>query len=102
VQSDWIETEATIASIYKNPGPDGETYSVVFTYKVGDSYFGGTFTPMDGRHYVGENIPVWYDPADPGRNNLVKREKLMKWVYAALAIALGLYFIYLALHSQTR
>jgi hypothetical protein len=95
MRKDWMETEATIESIREDPGVEGSTFHVIFTYRVGDGYFGGTFTASNGgRHYEGEKIPVWYDPADPGHNNLAQKEKVMNWIYVFIGAALCLYWIY--------
>ena len=98
----WKQTEATIASIVRHTGVDSQfSYEVVFSFEIGGSYYGGTFTAWK-EPYVGDKIPVCYDPADPDRNDLIQRDKLMKWVYAILFLAFGSWIIYSAIHSQTR
>ncbi len=83
-----------MASVYWDSNGDSWIENVVFTYKVGDSYFGGTFTPFWGEHVSGTKIRVWYDPEHPERNNLVQRQKLLNWIYLALFVLFGLFFLY--------
>jgi Protein of unknown function (DUF3592) len=83
-------------------GADSQfSYEVVFTFEVDGGYYGGSYTAWK-EPYVGEKIPVWYDPADPDRNDLVQKEMLMKWVYTVLFLVFGSWIIYSAIHSQTR
>ena len=97
----WKQAEATIASVQRHTGADSAySYEVVFTFKVDGGYYGGTFTVWK-EPCVGDNISLWYDPADPDRNNLVQREKLMNWVYAVFFLAFCIWFIYSVMHSQT-
>ena len=101
-RKDWKQAEATIASVQTHTGPDSEYYyEVVFTFQLDGAYYGGTFTAWK-EPSVGDRISVWYDPANPDRNNLVQRVKLLKWAYAFLFLAFGLWFLYSAMHSRTQ
>ncbi len=84
---DWVATEGTVGGVERESGPDGHiSYSVVFTYKVDGHFYGGTFTTFKER-YVGETLPVKYDPSDPDRNSLVAAEMRVRWTIRILIVA---------------
>lgn len=94
----WRETEATVTSVVEQRVTGyGTTYEVVFTYKVDGRFYATTICTFKS-HFKGEKIQICYDPADPDRNNLARREKLKKWGYAAFFTALAAWVLYLYLH----
>lgn len=94
---DWIETDGVVASVDSQSTRGGELYTVVFTYKVNDHFYGGTFHTYDA-YRVDDSIAVKYNPADPDQNDLVEREKLHHWIIfgvIAAVVLVGIYVIFL-------
>lgn len=93
MHENWIETDATVATVDTRQTRGGDIYIVVFTYKVNGEWCGGTFTT--GEEYdVGDTLSVRYDPANPDRNNLVERETISHWILGAVLTAAALIFLY--------
>jgi hypothetical protein len=89
---EWIETTGAVGDVESPENYKGrKPYSVVFTYKVDDHFYSGTFTSYDP-YRVGDPVAVKYDPEDPNRNDRNAGETLRKWLIAALflLVALGL------------
>jgi hypothetical protein len=99
VRSDWKETDATIASFIVYQTKVGPLYEVVFTYKVDGGWFGGTFTTTKA-YRKGDTLPVFYDPKNPDRNNLVRRAGMIRWISIAACVLLVIMAIYLILHPE--
>jgi hypothetical protein len=86
---DWKDTDGTVADVQVQQGRNSRSYSVVFTYKVDGSWYGGTYTTGDELK-VGNLVPVRYDPKNPERNDLVVKETRKHWIVAILiAIVIG-------------
>ena len=76
-KTDWLDTDGTVADEPQYCGKN--TYSVVFTYKVDDHFYSGTFTTAN-TYRKGDTIPVRYDPQNPERNDWVVKETRMHWI----------------------
>ena len=97
----WLETEGTVSSVVEFHTQAGRGYSVVFTYKVDGSWYGGTFSTM-AYHREGEALPVSYDPLHPERNNFLRREGMMQWVYIVVFTLLGVMADYLMMQPKAK
>jgi hypothetical protein len=87
---DWQDADGTVAD---DPVYAGEnTYSVVFTYKVDDHFYSGTFSTTT-TYRKGDPIPVRYDPADPERNDWVVRDTRQRWIVGAVIAAVIVIFL---------
>jgi hypothetical protein len=76
----WVETTATIESVYVDGGGDDRRISVVFMYTVDGHYYSGTYMPWGDTPVRGETISLRYDPGDPNKNDLVVKDTLWKWI----------------------
>jgi hypothetical protein len=94
VKDGWQKTNATVASFLRYQTKIGPMYEVVFTYKVDGSWLGGTFTTMHP-YREGDTLPLFYDPKNPERNNLARREGILRWVYIAFFVLMGALAVYL-------
>ena len=90
----WLDADGTVASADEISSRNGSEYSVVFTYKVNDEWYGGTYTTYEA-YSKGDSISLLYDPANPERNNLVEKEKIRHWIIAAVFASFGLVILYL-------
>jgi hypothetical protein len=98
VHKDWKETDGTIASVEERlQTRNGPYYSVVFTYKVDDGYYSGTFTTGES-YRTDDTITVLYDPTNPERNNLVERERIWHWAIAAIIFVGAILFFFFGRH----
>jgi len=88
----WIDTEGTVASVEVHEttrSGDPSTWTVVFTYKVDGHWYSGTYRTFD-TFKVGDTLALRYDPADPNRNNLVVKDRLLHVLYWGIAVAIAL------------
>jgi len=77
-KTDWKDADGIVAD---DPVYSGKnTHSVVFTYKVDDHFYSGTFTTGD-TYRKGDPIPVRYDPKNPERNDWVVKQARMYWIF---------------------
>jgi len=91
---DWKDADATVASVTASDGGRGRTiYSVGFSYKVDEHFYGGTFTTGD-EYREGDSVAVKYDPKDPDRNDLVEKETRARWIlWAVIAVVVVVWFL---------
>jgi len=93
VAKDWKDADATVTSVSEAGSNRGRTvYLVGFSYKVGEQFYGGTFTTGD-EYAEGDSVGVKYDAKDPERNDLVEKERRSWWILWAvggLVVALWL------------
>jgi Protein of unknown function (DUF3592) len=102
VKTDWKATDGTVAEVEERRNRSAVWYSVVFTYKVEGSWYGGTFS-TDEAYRKGDLIAVQYDPANPEHNDLVDREKRRNWTIALVLTAVGIIaLLVVALSSASR
>ena len=101
VAVDWRETEGTVASVARYESKGVPIYEVVFTYKVEGSWYGGTFTTL-APHFKGDALAVRYDPSNPEKNNFLKREGIMRWVYIVFFTLLGIMAVYLFMQPKVK
>ena len=97
----WIDTDGTVSSVVPYEARGVTFYSVVFTYKVDGHYYGGTYTTPE-LYREGDSLPLSYDPRDPDRNNLVRREGMLRWFYVIFFILLGIMAIWLFMQPKAR
>jgi hypothetical protein len=101
MHADWRETEATVSSVVKQQNSRTITYEAVITYKVDGGYFATTVCGW--KYYAeGQKLKIFYDPANPDRNNLSQRDRLKKLGYLLSFAALGVLAIYLFLHPDKK
>jgi len=98
-KTDWRETDGEVASVERHRNRSSEWYTIVFTYKVDDHWYGGTYTSFD-EYRKGDSLPLKYDPADPARNNLVERETKLHWLKIIGLVLLGIAVISIWLMSK--
>lgn len=98
MSTDWIDADATVASSIEHGADERPIYEVVFTYKVNDGWYGGTFTTFIP-YREGDKLAVRYDSRNPARNNYVQNEKRQKWDLIVFFSALGLLTLWLVLRS---
>jgi len=99
--TEWKDADGTVANVNAVNSKAGTRYSVVFTYKVDGSWYGGTFT-TNTPYSKGDTLAVQYDPSDPERNKYVRDEKRMRLAFAAFAIMVTILAIYFMLHPPAR
>ncbi len=68
----YLETNGKIIAVTEVEPIDAEEnseaeYDVDITYTVGGKEYKSTFSNLTGKYSVGDNIKVYYDPADPER-----------------------------------
>lgn len=85
MHKDWVDGEGTAASVNVTPTRGGNNYGVVFTYKVNDSYYGGTYNTSEETR-VGDAVYFRYDPNDPERNTLLEQEKWKRMVLVVFGV----------------
>ena len=94
-RTDWQQTDGTVASVEPYSTRTGTWYKLVFTYKVNDEWYGGSYN-TDEAYERGDSFPVDYDPANPERNKQALEMRTKAWVVGivlagvALAILLNL------------
>lgn len=96
MKADWKTTEGTVAEVQERRTRSTVWYSVVFTYKVDGSWYGGTFWSADA-YQKGDSIDVRYNPADPERNDLVDSETRRKWIQALVVLAVVAFWLFMML-----
>jgi Protein of unknown function (DUF3592) len=101
VPKGWVETEGTVSSVQSYQARGVTFYTVVFTYKVDGHYCGGTYTTTE-EYREGDSLPLSYDPKDPDRNNLVRREGMLHWFYVVFFVFLGIMAIWLFLQPKAK
>ena len=77
---DWKDAEGTVASVERIDGRGGPSYTVVFNYKVGGEWYGGTFWSSD-EYRKGDSLAMRYDPENPEYNDLVQKENRRRWLW---------------------
>ena len=83
---DFLETTGKITSVTETRNEKNEKeYSVSFTYQVGGREYTGSFENLPGSFAEGDDIKIFYDPADPER---ITNSKLGR-IIAPAAIVLG-------------
>jgi Protein of unknown function (DUF3592) len=93
MHKDWKDTDGTVASVSEYRTRTGTQYSVVFTYKVDNEWYSGTFTT--GEEYrKDDTITVLYDPKQPDRNNLVEKETVRRWIIGSIIGAAALLLLH--------
>jgi len=97
----WIEIDGTVFSAIPYQARGLTFYSVTFSYKVGDHFYSGTYMTRRG-YRQGDSLPLSYDPRDPDRNSLVRREGMMRWFYVVFFVLLGIMAIWLFLHPDVK
>ena len=91
----WKDADGTVATVSELQGKNRVRYSVVFTYKVNEGWYGGTFTSYDPLT-VGDSLAVRYDPENPDHNDLVEKEKWRKIFGIGLAVIAGVLWLFFA------
>ena len=99
MHEDWKDTDGTVASVEEHQTRYGKNYSVVFTYKVDDEWYGGTFTSEEP-YSKDDTLTVLYDPAKPERNNLVEHEKIRHWILGAVILVAAFLILFAATHTR--
>ncbi len=99
MRANWREGEATVTSVVTQSVPGITTYGVVFTYTVKGSYYAGRICTIKP-HVQGQKLQLWYDPQEPGCNNLVQRERWKNYGYGIFLAALGLAGAYIYFHPR--
>ena len=99
--TNWKATDAVVANSIESHTKAGNVYSVVFTYVVDGSYYGGTFTTMQ-RYADGETFAIQYDPENPERNDVVRRDRIRNWLYALFFVGLAVMAVYLFLQPKSK
>lgn len=94
---DWKDTDGTVASVDEHQTRSGKSYSVVFTYKVDDEWYGGTFTTGES-YSKDDTLTVLYDPSKPERNNLVEQEKIRHWILGAVILVVAMVILFAVIH----
>ncbi len=95
----WRSTDGTVSNVVEYHTKAGPLYSVVFTYKVDGSWYGGTFTTMAFQK-DGDTLAVSYDPSNPEINNFLKRERTRRWLYIVFFTGMAMLAIYLFTHPN--
>ncbi len=89
---DWKDADGTVTAVETADGRYGPIYTVSFNYKVGEHWYGGTFTGSE-EYKVDDTVYLRYDPNDPDTNDLVRKEqrqRLLMWVFVVLLVLWGL------------
>lgn len=97
----WKDTDGTVASSDEFHTKGGARYTVVFTYKVEGSYYGGTFTTSTS-YREGDLLTVQYDPAHPEINDLVQKEHRRRWLIAAVLVLIGIFFVVIFIANNVK
>lgn len=91
----FIETTAKITAVTECPkeADENQQYDIDFTYTANGKEYQSTFSNMEGSYAVGDDITVYYDPADPQKITNSKMDILAPViiVVGAAAIVFGIY-----------
>ena len=95
---DYVKTVGLITSVTQAESTDPENteirYDLGVSYTVDGKQYTGTFSDLPGEYKKGEDIEVWYDPADPEK---ISNGKLPGFIapvligVGALVILLGIF-----------
>ena len=85
-KTDWKAIDGTVTTVAEQQTRGGPIYEVAFNYKVGDHWYGGSYTTYEA-YGEGDTIAVRYDPKDPDRNDLTTKETRGRRI--AIAILVG-------------
>jgi hypothetical protein len=88
-KTDWKDTDGTVTTVSEQQGRGGPIYEIAFNYKVGEHWYGGSYTTNEA-YAAGDSIAVRYDPKDPNRNDLSAKETRARWILVGVAIAVVL------------
>jgi hypothetical protein len=102
VRNEWKKTQATIVSSleYRSAGAV-LINSVDFTYEVDGGYYYGKFTTF-GSFEKGQVVSLFYDPTNPERNNLQRREQILRWLYVVFFTLVAALVIYGFVRPHTK
>jgi len=99
---DWKDADGTVTSVLAVDGNRGRTfYTVGFSYKVDEHFYGGTFT-TDEEYHEGDSVGVRYDPRDPERNDLVEKETRSRLILWAVGVGLVVVWVLVLALGRSR
>ena len=91
----FIETTGKITAVTECPkeADENQQYDVEFTYTANGKEYENSFPNMEGSYTVGDDITIYYDPADPEKitNSKMGFLPLIIIVAGAAAIVFGVY-----------
>ncbi len=92
---DYLETVGKVTAVTDvSTDPSEKSYDVNFTYIVDGKTYNSTFSGIGGDHAVGEEIKVFYDPANPQNITNSKADKFLAPIFViagAGALVFGIY-----------
>lgn len=92
---DYVETVGKITSVTVNVNADNEEENTVnFSYTVDGKQYEGVFENLSGTYKVGDDIKVYYDPADPLKITNSKAGKFLAPIFIVVGAAAVIYGIY--------
>ena len=83
----YLETAGTVTAVEEAPvaADEPQQFDVSFTYTVDGKEYEGTFSGLSDEYQVGDEIKLFYDPADPVKTTNTKSGKF----FAPILIAVG-------------
>ena len=92
--SNFLVTTGKVTSVVEEEGDKDTEYDVTFTYTVDGKQYEGTFYDLLRPASVGDDIEVYYDPADPEKITNGKNSPVIGIAEVALGIAAAAYGTY--------
>ncbi len=90
----FLVTTGKVTSVVEEEGDKDTEYDVTFTYTVDGKQYEGTFYDLLRPASVGDDIEVYYDPADPEKITNGKNSPVIGIAEIALGIAAAAYGTY--------
>lgn len=92
---EYIETTGKITAVTECPrtADENQQYDIEFTYTAGGKEYESTFNNLEGSYNVGDDIKIYYDPANPEKisNSKTGFLPLIMIIAGAAAVLFGAY-----------
>ena len=86
----YVETVGKVTAVVEHESTEEDRhmeYDVSFTYTVDGKEYTGTFDNLTDKHSEGQEIKVYYDPADPGKITNSKMGSILAPILIVLGVA---------------
>ncbi|MBQ9355188.1 MAG: DUF3592 domain-containing protein [Clostridia bacterium] len=97
---EYLETDGKITAVTQveaisNEDENSEPeYDVDITYSVDGKEYNGTFSNLTGKYSIGEDIKVYYDPANPEKISNGKISPLFAFALIAVGVVVLIFGVY--------
>lgn len=95
----YEETKGTVTNVTAHMNDDDEVYDIDFEYTVGTQKYSNTFVDMNEAKKVGDEIKVFYDPANPESVSNSKNTGIFGVAFIVIGAAAVAFSIYSTVKS---